>query len=151
PFRYTSDQYNIETIERMIRVIPQWLHPRMKFFVGRENKLPVDMNSLMALVAPRGLMLTSSIFEEAGNPWGIEQAYFSVQNVYQFLGAEDKLAIDLRQGLHPPSARDMERYLDFTDYVFERGNIKPENKLFYNYSFSKWLGLSNEMVDTLNY
>ncbi len=151
PFRYTADQYNIETIERMTRVCTDWLHPRMKFFVGRENKLPVDMNLLMALVAPRGLMLTSSIFEEAGNPWGIEQAYLSAQKAYQFLGAEDKLAFDLRQGLHPPAARDMERYLDFFDYVFERGSIKPENKLFYNYSFSKWLGLSKEMIDPMEY
>lgn len=151
PFRYTADKYNIETIERMERVCTDWLHPRMKFFVGHENKLPVDMNSLMALVAPRGLMLTSSIFEEAGNPWGIEQAYLSAQKAYKFLGAENKLAIDLRQGLHPPSARDMERYLDFIDYVFERGNIKPENKLYYDYSFSKWLGLSNEMIDPMEY
>lgn len=151
PFRYTSEPYNIETIERMARVCPHWLHPRMKFFVGRENKLPVDMHSLMALVAPRGLMLTSSIFEEAGNPWGIEQAFFSAQTVYKFLGAEHLLAIDLRHGLHAPSARDMERYLDFTDFVFERGNIKPENKLYYNYSFPKWLELSKERVDPLNY
>jgi dienelactone hydrolase len=71
--------------------------------------------------------------------------------VYNFLGAEDKLAIDLRQGLHPPSARDMENYLDFIDFVFERGSIKPENKLYYDYSFSKWLGLSNEMIDPQEY
>ena len=151
PFRYITDQYNIETVQRKTLVDPHWMHPRMRFFVGRESKLPVDQNSLMALIAPRGLLLTSSIIEDAGNPWGIEQAYLSAQKAYKFLGAEDKIAIDLRNGLHPPAARDMERYLDFFDYVFGRGNIKPENKLFYNYSFAKWLGLSGEMVDPLSY
>lgn len=151
PFRYIADKYNIETIQRKTLTDPHWMHPRLRFFVGRESKLPVDQNSLMALIAPRGLMLTSSITESAGNPWGIEQAYLSALKAYKFLGAEDKIALDLRHGLHEPSARDMERYLDFFDYVFKRGNIKPENKLLYDYSFSKWLGLSGEMVDPLSF
>lgn len=43
----------------------------------------------------------------------------------------------------------MERYLDFFDYVFGRGGIKPDNKLIYDYTFSKWLGLSGEMIDLI--
>lgn len=151
PFRYTTDRYNNETIELLTWYRPHWLHPRLRFFIGRENKLPVDQNSLMAMIAPRGLMLTSSVFESAGNPWGIEQAYHSAKEAYKFLGAEDHIALDLRNGLHAPAARDIERYLDFFDYVFDRGNIRPDNKLFYDYSFSKWLGLSGEMVDPLDY
>ncbi|MEX2404309.1 MAG: acyl-CoA thioester hydrolase/BAAT C-terminal domain-containing protein, partial [Balneolales bacterium] len=58
PFRYTSDKYNNETTALLTRARPHWLHPRLRFFVGREHKLPVDQNSLMSLVAPRGLMLT---------------------------------------------------------------------------------------------
>ncbi len=151
PFRYTNEKYDNESIAEITRNFPYWLHPRLRFFVGRENKLTVDQNLLMALVAPRGLMLTSSVFEDQGNPWGIEQAYLSAKKAYDFLGAGDKIAIDLRYGLHSPAARDIERYLDFFDYVFGRGGIKPENKLFYNYSFSKWLGLSGEDTDPLDY
>ncbi len=151
PFRYTNEKYDNESIAEITRNFPYWLHPRLRFFVGRENKLPVDQNLLMALVAPRGLMLTSSVFEDQGNPWGIEQAYLSAKKAYDFLGAGDKIAIDLRHGLHAPAARDIERYLDFFDYVFGRGKNMPENKLYYNYSFSKWLGLSGENTDPLNY
>lgn len=151
PFRYTTDKYNNETIEEITRYRPHWIHPRLRFFIGRESKLPVDQNSLMALVAPRGLILTSSITESAGNPWGIEQAYLSARKAYKFLGAEDKIVLDLRYGLHSPSARDMERFLDFFDYVFGRNDIRPGNKLFYNYSFSKWVGLSGEMIDPLSF
>lgn len=147
PFMYTNEKYNNESIAEITRNFPSWLHPRLRFFIGRENKLPVDQNSLMALVAPRGLMLTSSIFEDQGNPWGIEQAYLSAKETYKFLGAEDKIAIDLRHGLHAPSARDIENYLDFFDYIFGRGNIEPPTKLYYDYSFSKWLGISGENID----
>ncbi len=151
PFRYTTDRYDNEDVELLTRWRPHWLHPRLRFFVGREHKLPVDQNSLMALVAPRGLMLTSSITESAGNNFGIEQAYLSAKKAYDFLGAEDKIALDLRQGLHSPSGRDIERYLDFFDHVFGRGDIKPENKLYQDYSFAKWLNLSGEMIDPLHY
>lgn len=151
PFRYTTDKYYTETIELLTRVQPHWLHPRLRFFAGREHKLPVDMNSLMALVAPRGLMFTSSVTEKAGNYFGAEQAYLSAKKVYDFLGAGNKIAIDLRQGLHAPSARDIEKYLDFFDYVFGRGNIKPENRLYADYSFSRWMGLSGETIDPLEY
>ncbi len=151
PFRYTTDKYANETMPLLARFRPHWLGPRLRFFSGMETKMPVDENSLMALVAPRGLMLTSSVHESAGNPWGIEQAYLSAKKAYDFLGAGDKIALDLRWGLHSPSARDIERYIDFFDYVFGRGNIKPETKLFYDYTFSKWLGLSKEMIDPLIY
>lgn len=37
PFRYTSDKYRNETIELLTRVRPHWLHPRLRFYVGRES------------------------------------------------------------------------------------------------------------------
>ncbi|MFC1563258.1 alpha/beta fold hydrolase, partial [candidate division KSB1 bacterium] len=151
PWRYTSDKFDNETILDITTNFPHWFHPRLRFFIGREHKLPVDQNHLMGLVAPRGLMLSSAITESQGNPWGIEQLYHSVKGVYKFLGAEDKLGIRLRDGLHATAARDIEAYLDFFDYVFCRNNIKPENHLFYDYTFSKWLGLSGEKINPLDY
>ncbi len=115
------------------------------------HKLPVDMNLMMALVAPRGLMLSSATAEGAGNPWGIEQTYFSAKRVYDFLGAGDKIAIHLRPGLHGVSSGIIEEYVDFFDYIFGRTDKKPENKLFFDYTFNKWKGLSEETVDPLSY
>ncbi len=150
PFRYTTERYNTEPLALSTTAAPHWYNPRLRFFVGRESKLPVDQNSLMALIAPRGLMITSSTTEHAGNPWGIEQAYLSAKKVYDFLGAGDKIALDLRDGLHAPAARDMERYIDFFDYIFGRGTVRPSGKLYYDYSFSKWLNLSGEIIDPLS-
>ncbi|MDD4109720.1 MAG: alpha/beta fold hydrolase [Prolixibacteraceae bacterium] len=151
PWRFCSQNYDIEDIALLACAQPAWLHPRLRFFTGREEKLPVDQNLFMALIAPRGLMLSTAITEGASNPWGIEEAYHATKKVYNFLGVPDNLAIRSRYGLHSVCARDMEDYIDFFDYVFGRTTHKPANKLFYNYSFEKWLGLSGEMIDPEEY
>jgi cephalosporin-C deacetylase-like acetyl esterase len=151
PWRYSAIKYDIEDISLLASAQPSWYQPRLRFFYGRENRLPVDNNFFMALIAPRGLMLSSAINEGAGNPWGSEQAYFSALKVYKFLGAENNLAIRLRQGLHSIAARDMEDYMDFFDYVFKRSDHKPENKFITDYSFDKWLKLSGEKVNPLRH
>jgi len=151
PYRYTSDKFDNETISEITTWFPYWLHPRLRFFIGREHKLPVDQNLLMALVAPRGLMLSSAITEHQGNPWGIEQNYRSLEGVYRFLKAENKLALRLRHGRHGTSARDIEAYCDFFDYVFGRNTIEPPRDLYYNYTFHRWLMLSRESVNLADY
>ena len=73
PWRYCSQNYDIEDLALLTCGQPSWFHPRLRFFVGRENKLPVDQNLFMALIAPRGLMLTTALSEEDSNIWGIEE------------------------------------------------------------------------------
>jgi cephalosporin-C deacetylase-like acetyl esterase len=151
PWRFCSCNYDVEDIALLACAQPAWLHPRLRFFTGRENKLPVDQNLFMALVAPRGLMLSTAISEGASNPWGIEQAYHATGKVYEFLGAPDNLAVRSRYGLHSICARDMEDYMDFFDYVFKRSSHKPENRLFYNYSFEDWCRLSGVKINPRNF
>jgi dienelactone hydrolase len=151
PWRYSTNKYDIEDIALLACAQPSWFHPRLRFFIGREHKLPIDQHHFMALIAPRGLMLSCAINERHGNPWASEQAYFSTRNVYRFLGAEENLAIRLRYGRHSISARDMEDYIDFFDYVFGRGGNKPEPRLFYDYSFDKWRKRSGEQIRPQDY
>lgn len=151
PWRYATQQYDVEDIALLSAAQPSWLHPRLRFFIGRENKLPIDQNHFMALIAPRGLMLSTAVNEGASNPWGIEQAYGSAQKVYKFLNAEDNLAIRFRDGEHGTHAGDIEDYIDFFDYVFKRSDHKPENKLLYNYTFEGWRIRSKENINPLNY
>jgi len=151
PFRYTDDRFDKESIDWAHESNPSWLHPRSRFFVGREHKLPVDQNLLNALVAPRGLMLSSAITEPLGNAWAIEQNLWSTRRVYRFLGAEDRFAVQLKRGLHATSARNIESYVDLFDYVFGRGQIEPPRRLYYGYTFDKWLKLSGERINPLDY
>lgn len=151
PWRYTSFNYDIEDIALLASARPSWLHPRLRFFIGNEHKLPVDQNSFMALIAPRGLMLSTALTEGASNIWAIEQAFHASQKVYDFLDAGENLAIRTRYGEHGVSARDMEDYIDFFDYVFDRNDYPPENRLYTSYSFEKWTQLSGEKVNPNSY
>ena len=150
PWRYNAHKYDVEDIALLACAQPAWLHPRLRFFIGREHKLPVDQNSFMSLIAPRGLMLSTAVTESASNIFGIEQGFHSVKKVYQFLNADDNVAITSRSGLHGVNAGDIERYIDFFDFVFERTERKPENRLFYNYSFEEWSELSDQHVNPLD-
>ena len=152
PWRYSSEPFDNETIGEITTSFPYWFHPRLRFFVGREHKLPIEQNLLMALIAPRGLMLSSALTEDQCNPWGMEQCYQSVRRVYKFLGAdENKVTARFRWGKHGISARDIEDYIDFFDYCFGRTNQKPPNKLYYDYTFEDWLELSGEKIDINSY
>jgi hypothetical protein len=151
PWRYCTPKYDTEDLAMLTSGFPSWIHPRIRFFIGHENKLPVDQNMFMALIAPRGLMLSAALTESETNPWGIEQAYHATKKVYKYLGAENNLAIRERYGLHSVCARDIEDYIDFFDWVFKRSDHRPENKLFFNYSFDKWCGLSGEKINPKSY
>lgn len=151
PWRYNAHKYDVEDIALLACAQPAWLHPRLRFFIGREHKLPVDQNHFMALVAPRGLMLSTAHTESASNLWGIEQVYHASKKVYRFLGAEEHVAIATRYGLHGVSARDIEGYVDFFDYVFDRNTIKPPDNLKCSYSFEDWCRLTREQINPLDY
>lgn len=131
PWRFTTDPFVNESLEQITSNFPGWFHPRLRFFAGREHKLPVDQNLLMAMVAPRGLLMASAYSEGQGAPWGFEQAFRSVQTVYRFLDAEQKLGLSLRPGEHATTAEDIEQYVDFFDTVFGRSSRPvPRTVLF---------------------
>lgn len=151
PYRYTDDRHNNESIEFLFSRRTHWGHPRIRFYAGREHKLPIDQNSLMALIAPNSLLLSSSIREGGGDPWAIEQLYLSLSKTYDFLGAQEKIGVYLRDGVHAVSERDIEAFVDWLDIQFKRKDLPWENEVFYNYSFSKWKTLSGENFDPKNF
>lgn len=142
PWRFTPDIYTNETLEQITTNFPHWFHPRLRFFAGREHKLPIDQNSIMSMVAPRGLLIASAYSEGQGAPYGIEQGYRSVQSVYRLLGAEEKVALHLRAGEHATTAGDIERYVDFLDHVFGRGSGARPEELTLDYQHSRWQSLA---------
>jgi cephalosporin-C deacetylase-like acetyl esterase len=149
PYRYTDDRHSNESIDFLMARRTHWFHPGIRFYLGREHKLPIDQNSLMALIAPNAILLSSSIRESGGDPWAEEQMYRSLAGVYEFLDAPDRLGIRLRDGQHGVESRDIEDYMDWLDIQFERNPALDswDNKLYYDYSFEKWKSLSNEHTD----
>ena len=56
PWRSASERGSAEGIESTTRSFPSWFTPRLRFFTGREDRLPIDGNLLAAAIAvPLGL------------------------------------------------------------------------------------------------
>ncbi|MEX1063085.1 MAG: acetylxylan esterase [Balneolaceae bacterium] len=154
PYRYTDERHSNESIDFLTSRRTHWLHPGLRFYWGREHKMPIDQNSVLALIAPNSLLLSTSVREgkAGGDPWAIEHNYRSLTRVYEFLGAPEKLGIRFRDGGHAVEARDIEAYMDWLDVQFGRAGAVPwENTLVYGYSFEKWKDLSNETIDPDDY
>ncbi len=140
PWRYCDPQYASETLDYVTAWNGHWFHPRLNFFSGREKKLPVDQNLLATLIAPRGLLYHYSILESGLNSWSIEQNYYSVKKVYDFMHVPDHIGVHTRMGAHlSVPARDVEQTIDFLDTYFKRRDEKWENHLYYTYNYADWL------------
>lgn len=147
PWRYNDPQYASETIDLVTAYNGHWFHPRLRFFFGNEDKLPVDQNLLAALIAPRALLFHYSIHEIGLNSWSIEQNYNSVKKVYDFYKASDKIGVSPRMGRHAVSSRDIDKTIDFLDIHFNRRDIKWNNILYYPYDYNKWLNNNQRLVN----
>lgn len=138
-WRHATDRYANETLEQITRNYPHWFHPRLRFFAGRENKLPVDMHEMVSLVAPRAYMITLGTHEYETNPWGEQRSFLAAERVYQLLDAEEKLALRFRPGGHRPSPADIEAYFDWFDIVLGRAAGESPDRLLYDFSYEHWL------------
>jgi pimeloyl-ACP methyl ester carboxylesterase len=138
PFRFVSEKYFSESIERKTRVDPTWFSPRMRFFVGQEHRLPFDQNLLVALVAPRSCLLSSALNDNNDCVFGVEQCYRSALQAYKFLGHPERLGIRWRSQLHGTHPRDIEEYMDWFDIQFGRAPGEWKTELLFNFDFDKW-------------
>ncbi len=151
PWRYVSAIYPSESLAGLTTATAHWFQPRLRFFIGRENLLPIDQNMILSLVAPRGLMMYSAYTEHAGNPVGFEQSYRSVREVYRFLGHEENVWLNLRPGEHATTAADVENFIDFFDTVFKRKSYPRSETWINGFTFAGWQKTTGQTVDPLRY
>ena len=138
PWRYFSEAETGEGIELITRAFPDWFHPRLRFFVGRENKLPIDQNSLLACIAPRACLISTAHNDAVESVWAVERSFVSAREAWSLLGAHHGLRLRYRPGGHETLAEDIESYVDWLDTVFGRSALNPgeEPKLP---SYSEWV------------
>jgi dienelactone hydrolase len=136
PWRLGSERGFGESIESTTRNFPTWFVPRLRFFTGREDRLPVDGNSLVALVAPRALLITYGNNDEVSQPWPMEQAYRSAVRTYELLGKPDALGIMHSPGYH--GANDVQAAMNWLDFQFGRSGTKWTNEFVYPWDYDRW-------------
>lgn len=138
PWRMSDPQYVNQTLDDIASNAAHWFHPRLRFFFGREDKLPIDQNLMIALMAPRHILFQYSTVEQQLNPWANEQSYQSARKVFAFMGVANNIALAPRMGEHAVAARDVEQCIDFLDASFKRNNIPWNTTLNFDYDFEKW-------------
>ncbi len=133
-----------ETIGRMNRVFPHWLCANAHKYSEHEDQLPFDQHELIALIAPRPVLVSSAEEDLWADPRGEFLGALGADPVYRLLGT-DGLAITempkpardslvkstigyrIRPGKHDVTGDDWEAYMDFVDHhLRRRGAVVPQ-------------------------
>jgi hypothetical protein len=115
-----------ETVASIVERYGYWFAPRLGAYADNEAALPIDQHQLLALVAPRPLLIGNGAEDEWADPDGTWRNVEAASAVYDLLGASGlaqatretpnnhaDLAYFLRPGGHGISPEDWERFLDF--------------------------------------
>ncbi len=102
-----------------------WWHPRFVKFAEREERLPFDSHTMMALIAPRALVNPHALQDHWANPYGTELAHRAARPVFEWLGAGDKIALHWRPGGHAQGLVDWLALLDFAEHHFRGETLPP--------------------------
>jgi Glucuronyl esterase, fungi len=94
---------------------PYWYAARLGDFVGGVTRLPFDQHAIMALVAPRALIVTQGEFDYWTNPRGTAIAWRAARTVFDFLGVPANLGGSWDDVGHALTQKHIDDMLDFAD------------------------------------
>lgn len=149
PWRMAGERGGGESIETTTRMFPDWYHPRFRYFSGHEDRLPVDANSLLALIAPRAVLMEWGYNDEVANGWAQEQTYKAALKVYERFGKPENLQILRVPGFH--GSNDQDACVDFLDIVYGRSDNEWKYEPVFPWSFEQWKAESGVSVDASKY
>ena len=149
PWRAAGERGFGEGIESTTRSFPTWFAPQLRFFAGREDRLPVDGNLLAAMIAPRSLLMEWGNNDQVSNTWGNEQTYYSALKVYKLLGVPDRVGTLRVPGFH--GANDEEADLDWLDQQFGRSTKKWTSNIIFQWNWDTWRAETKTTLDLAKY
>ena len=114
---------------------PHWFAETFRQFNEQPERLPFDQHSLVALMAPRPVLLSNAQEDTWANPAGQFEMLRAADPVYRLLGAEglaatemppsrklvdSRLGYFIRPGKHSMTTEDWGAFLDFADRNLRR-------------------------------
>lgn len=106
-----------ESIRLMTLRFPHWFPDSYKAYAGREDELPVDQHQLLALIAPRPLLVSAGAGDWWSDPKGSKAAVDAAQEAYT-LYRSNALAHTLHSGGHEVTQEEWDDHLTFLDKHF---------------------------------
>jgi len=119
-----------ETVAIINETFPHWFAKNFRRYNDREAELPVDQHELLALVAPRPLLVTSAAEDRWSDPRGEFLGAKAASPVWALFGRQgidvdemppvgrpvgDAVSYYVRAGKHDVTVEDWARALDFAD------------------------------------
>jgi hypothetical protein len=119
-----------ESVKQINTAFPHWFDGAFKQFNDRPDRLPFDQHCLIALCAPRPVLLSNAVEDSWANPKGQFEMLKAAEPVYRLLGAgglEDRempavgrlsggtLGYYIRPGRHSMTRQDWGVFVDFAD------------------------------------
>ncbi|MHC4176475.1 MAG: alpha/beta hydrolase family protein [Planctomycetota bacterium] len=119
-----------ESVKQINDRFPHWFNDEFTKFNEQVDRLPFDQHALIALVAPRPVLLTNAVQDTWANPAGQFEMLQAAEVVYRLLDAggleadkmpetgkliDSKLGYYIRPGRHSMGREDWQVFLDFAD------------------------------------
>jgi hypothetical protein len=119
-----------ESVKAINDRFPHWFNDEFKKFNAQPERLPFDQNCLMAMVAPRAVLIGCATEDTWSNPTGQFEMMREADATYRFLGAggleakdmppvnhlvASRLGFFIRPGKHSMTSGDWKFFLDYAD------------------------------------
>ncbi|HWI59862.1 MAG TPA: acetylxylan esterase [Bacillota bacterium] len=119
-----------ESVKAINDRFPHWFNRQFKQFNETPERLPLDQNCLVALCAPRPVLISAAEGDQWSNPAGQFEVVRAADPVYRFLGVEgcpvtqmpplrqlvgQRLGYYIREGKHSMTADDWNTFMNFAD------------------------------------
>lgn len=119
-----------EQLRDINKNFPHWFNDTYKQFNEQPQRLPFDQHALIALCAPRPVLLTNAEDDQWANPAGQFDNLLAADRVYRLFGVEglaakempplgkpvlSRLGYYIRPGKHSTTLDDWKVFLDFAD------------------------------------
>lgn len=130
PSRSAVGNKGAETVKRINTSFPHWFNAEFKKFNEEPERLPFDQHCLIAMCAPRPVLLSNAVEDKWANPDGQFELLIAADPVYQLLGSKgmtskkmpavgklmnSPLGYFIRDGKHSMNREDWSAFLDYAD------------------------------------